>query len=275
MLEKAGIAVLFLVLTVASWRDLKSRRIESVIWYPAYGAGIILLGLHVFNILNSPSVIARFEALRIVLSILMLTLFGFLFWYLGLFGLADTKAFVAIGILVPLYPDILIHSTSFPLYETQFGVFSLSVVANGLILTLLYPFYLGVRNSMNGYIKFPWMFLTVTREPEDIEKCHGKMATSTEGLRFDGLDLDDLDYFFDWKQENREIEREAAVETFLDNAKTYSATKEKLIDALNVVDSHEKVRVVPGLPLIVSLYIGLIFTTVFGDPFGYLLMQFL
>ncbi len=76
-------------------------------------------------------------------------------------------------------------------------------------------------------------------------------------------------------RDNKPVEDdEWAAEEFLSGHYAYGTTPETLRDGLEVVTSNEQVWVTPGIPLIVSFFIGIVSTLIFGDILAALIVAF-
>ena len=141
-------ALSFLFFTYASYSDLKTRTVDNNVWIIMICCGIALLPFKI--------------GLYSLVSIAFMVSFAFLVYYLGIilckahvlrrgiYGGADAKAIIALSILMPVWP-----SESFPIF------FSLSVVLNGLLISLMVPLGTFIYNIFKKEISFPQCFLAV------------------------------------------------------------------------------------------------------------------
>ena len=140
----------FLFLAYASYSDLKTRKIDNKVWIIMIGCGVVLLPFKI--------------DLYCLVSIVFMVLFAFLVYYLGVFlsnihvlrggiyGGADAKAIISLSILMPAWP---FFSKYFPVF------FSLSVVLNGTIISLLVPLGMFIYNAWKKEISFPQCFIAI------------------------------------------------------------------------------------------------------------------
>ena len=151
-------ALSFLFLAYASYSDLKTRTVDNKVWIIMICCGMVLLPFKI--------------DLYCLVSIAFMVSFAFLIYYLGVFlsnihllrsricGGADAKAIIALSILMPLWP-----SEYFPIF------FSLSVVLNGLLISLMVPLGIFIYNISKKEISFPQCFLAIpTKGNPDEEK---------------------------------------------------------------------------------------------------------
>ena len=137
-----------LILTYASYTDIKTRRASNMLWVIMGSIACILLIVQYFT--------EGFKNPYYLIFIpVMIGLVYVLFQMRIIFGGADAKALMAIAILVPIEPSI----AEFPIYKGSFMPFSWSIFQNSLIIFLLIPLSLLVFNIIKRNIKFPYAFL--------------------------------------------------------------------------------------------------------------------
>ena len=88
----------------AAWRDHRTRRVPSRLWWPLIGLGVALLAWEGWQAAGRPPPAGRLFLLRAGVSVGVLVPLALGFYRLGLVGGADAKAFVALGVLFPTYP---------------------------------------------------------------------------------------------------------------------------------------------------------------------------
>jgi preflagellin peptidase FlaK len=184
------------------------------------------------------------------------TLLSLALFYFGLFGGADAKALICLGLTIPLFPSG---------YETLLGYvhpfFPVVVVMIGFLSSLSVAIWIGVRNLpravghrvelFRGFEHEPlWKkaLAIITGYPSSISKLRStyylypmeEIADEPNGARRR------FHLFF-----SAEAEREQMV-----------AELEK---SLPKVGSPNEVWVSPGLPMLVFMAIGLVITLVLGD----------
>jgi preflagellin peptidase FlaK len=140
-----GIVVLF----IASYTDIKTRRASNYLWLIMGGIGGILLVLQYFTVGFDDKI------MYLVFIPIMIGLVYLLFQMRLIFGGADAKALMAIAILVPLEPII----SQLPLWKGSVMPFSWSIFANSIILFLFIPVSLLVYNAAKRNVKFPYCLL--------------------------------------------------------------------------------------------------------------------
>lgn len=297
MIEYAQLLTALAVFGYASWTDIESRRVDNRVWVVGSIIGIILIALEVLVNYGNMFYLREF-AVTTAASILILSAMGISFYYLGFFGGADGKALITLGILLPTYPSISLLGNTFPLYNSEITIFSLAVLMNGLILTLFYPIILGISNGAEFFSKFPYSFVYKRISFREIGTAHGKLITESDGsISLDGMDLDALRMYFEWRDISLEDLRENpryyrlvppekvndvgdgrvtdvlspmpddpwSAEKFCEGHYTYGTTPEQLRKGLLEVSTNDELMVMPGIPLIVSFFVGILSALIVGD----------
>ena len=289
-----------LILTYASYLDLKSRKVKNSVWIVlGIGATIILFfnllfienleNVHNYLIILAPIFILFMYFLTcdyifdlktkkinypwlalIIIGIvvivyqtisfwsdswlnlfylqlvsIMILIFIFYLFYLTnlLHGGADTKAMMAIAILVPFYPDFL----QFPVWNVSYGIASLAlelvfpyaliILFNAVIISVFIPIGFGIYNTSKGNFKFPHMFLGYKMEIDKVTKK------------------------FVWLMER------------VEDGKIYSVLRPSKVDDLKLEDEIQKLKkvgakqvwVTPQIPFMITLTIGYAFAFLIGN----------
>jgi len=187
-----------------------------------------------------------------LLSITVVFLFIYLIYYLGVFGGADAKAFIMIGLMVPIYPTITLSGYDLPLAGIPIHrIFALSVLGNcaflSVIIAVLWVFLINIVDLARDRKMPDRLFLLFLGYRKDIESLkdsrHLRLLDRYEEMedgsvrkryRMGGVKIDD-DLI-------RELEKYAA-----------SGKIEK------------KVWVTPGIPLMISITAGFVVAVIWGD----------
>jgi preflagellin peptidase FlaK len=137
-----------IILSYASYTDIKTRRASNILW--------LLMGLIGAIILVVQYVTTGFENIFYLLFIPIMIMFMFVLFNLRLiFGGADAKAIMALAILAPIHPKII----DFPLWGESIMPFSWVIFSNAVIVFILIPISLLVYNIIKKNIEFPYCFL--------------------------------------------------------------------------------------------------------------------
>ena len=138
-----------MLLSYASYTDIKTRRASNYLWIIMGGIGGLLLIVQHFTVGFDGKI------MYLVFIPIMIGIVYLLFQMRLIFGGADAKALMAIAILVPLEPTI----GQFPLWQGSVMPFSWSIFANSIILFLFIPISLLVYNAAKRNVKFPYCVL--------------------------------------------------------------------------------------------------------------------
>lgn len=183
----------------AAYRDVKTRRVPNDLWHPLALLAAVLLVVEGFQRWSGADPFAfRLFLVRVMISIILVIPLTYGFWYFGGFGGADAKAFMMLALLLPTYPTYILGGYVFPFYQSQIGVFSLTVLTNTVILALGYPLVLGVRNLAVGEVS-PLIFIGRAVPVEKLPETHGSLLEDPDGFTRNGLDLDALRMYLRWR----------------------------------------------------------------------------
>lgn len=294
-------------LPVFAWaaiRDVRTRRVPNVTWYPLIGLGVLLLVWDGLRVVEVGGLTSRLFAIRVGLSLIVIAPAGYLFYRLGAFGGADAKALGTIAVLFPTFPTYWVFGVPLPYEVTPIGVFSLTVLTNTVLVGIAYPAWLTCRNAVSGRIA-PAMVVGRPVPWSAVETTHGRLLPPGGGLEMRGLDLDALRIYLQWRGVTLSDVRSAperyrdpatlpeephpvgdgAVATdggegptateyddpwgaaaFVDDVgPVYGTTPETLRRGLDQVTSAEQVWVSPGIPFIVPMFLGLVIAMTWGD----------
>ncbi len=159
ILDAARLAIGAVVLSYASYTDMKTRTAENYLWYAMAGAGALLL---VLQLALFPSTANPFYLMYIPVVIGLVYL---LYQFRLIFGGADAKALFAIAILAPFWPSFSLAPSVMP--------FSISVLTNALLAFLAMPVALFFYNLSRGNVRLPHSFVGY-RIP--IDRARGKFV---------------------------------------------------------------------------------------------------
>ncbi|MHC1596656.1 MAG: A24 family peptidase C-terminal domain-containing protein [Candidatus Syntropharchaeales archaeon] len=127
-------------LLYACWSDIKTRKVTNRLWPPMISLGIVLLILDAVNS-GIQSLIPAAVAIGVVF------VFVYIIYYFGVFGGADAKALILIGLMVPLYPSITLFGYDLPFAGVPIHrLFALSVLGNGVFLSIIIPVVIFIYN---------------------------------------------------------------------------------------------------------------------------------
>lgn len=226
-------AAVLITLIIASVQDVKSRTVYRITWYPAAVVGIICAVI--FWAERFPS-----GRMALIISIIFAGLMA-VFAAFGLFGKADAKALILIAICVPVTPFA----------ESIFPSLAVSALINAGVLVLLFALLCLIFNLVKGN-RAP-IYLMCSGFPvkgSDVLKYHGFIAeevTETE----EGIQK----RFLKAGASRTALKTHSSlmIKTLRENPDTY---KEELARFARC----EKLWVTAGIPLILPITAGFIFT---------------
>ena len=182
----------------AAWEDVETRRIPGWIWYPLLGLGLLLLAWD-FLALPADPLSQRLFLVRVAVSVALLGVLGFGFWYFGALGGADAKAFLTLGVLYPVFPAYDVAGIRFPLLDPPpLGVFSLTILTDAVLLGLVVPLVLFARNATEGRTSLV-SFVGRPTPVSDLLATPGRLLETPDGVTRSGLDLDALRMYLRWR----------------------------------------------------------------------------
>lgn len=268
-LDLLRVAVLTVAFIYASKLDIKTREINGVIWQILIVFGLFAIGIDLYN-----TALPVEYGIRVLGNIIAATLFAFILEKTNLFGLADVKAIIALGITLPTFPNLSIlplYTPEFiPPLDMVFPIVIFTIIVNTTlflpiaIFKLIYTNYknndirgskYGVwlyayKSSINdletkfGTIIAPWMVDPYTDESEPTS------YTDSYKLSASGLDTKFIMDFLEWKREQSDnqniklsdIESPSQIEYFLkdENTEWESQPKQSTIDGIRSQFSDEE-----------------------------------
>lgn len=211
------------VFTYASKEDLLTREIRSVIWRILIIIGIFCIGFEVYT-----TALTVEYGLQVTANIILAAIIALFLKITGLFGLADVKAFMAIGIALPTFPELgvfpLYTPTYLPPYDQIFPLVVFTILVNMTFFLPFAPLKIIYKNIRSGDIKrgqrgvwlyaykipidelettfgsiiAPWM-----EDPEKEDKTP-KSIFSAYKLSKNGLDTKFIMDYLEWERDNKE-----------------------------------------------------------------------
>jgi preflagellin peptidase FlaK len=297
-----------LAVPVFAWaaaRDLRTRRVPNWTWYPLVAVGLIALLWDVLTLGDLTGVERRLFAVQTALSLGFVAPLGYFFWRIGGFGGADAKAIITLAVLFPVYPTYQVIGGTYPMYGAPLGVFSFTILSNTVLVGLLYPVALAVRNLPRGTFT-PAMFVGHPVSLRDVPTAYGRLLETPDGFTRGGLDIDALRMYLRWRgisfsalradpQRYRgtvpvdandpgdgslgdeTIDEDGPVDpidddpwgaaAFLAEHSAYGTTPAELREGLSTLSEsdRESIWITPGIPFIVPMLAGLVVALTFGD----------
>lgn len=185
----------------AAWLDIRTRRVPNRTWLPLLIVGVIALGWEAWLVWHGDTLTPVFQTrylFRVVFSLGFLVPLAYGFWFLGGFGGADAKALITLALLFPTYPTYLLPGLALPQVVPTLGVFSMTVLSNTVVIGIAFPFVLLARNVLGGHVgKAMFIGRPITWDAATEE--YGRLLESPAGFTRDGMDLDALRMYLQWR----------------------------------------------------------------------------
>jgi preflagellin peptidase FlaK len=179
----------------AALRDARTRRVPNETWYPLVAVGVVALG---WDLWAAAPAARSLLLLRTGVSLGLVVPIAYGLWWLGGFGGADTKALMTVAVLLPVYPTYYLPTVALPVVSSAAGVFSLTVLANGVLLGAAYPLAVAARNLLRGRLSRAAL-VGVPVRVSALPATHGRLLETPEGFTRAGLDLDALRMYLRWR----------------------------------------------------------------------------
>ena len=247
-IDLAAILVSIFFFGLGSYFDFKTREVDDWVWlvYGPIGAALTVL-----RILNDPTLLTE-----TLLSIAITTLFSFSLFYFGLFGGADFKAIVCLGLAMPL-PPTTFHS----MIGYVHPVFPLVVVIEGFICEGFAAVWIGFRNLLGYAQEGNGMF-----EGLEHESRWRKASAMILGYRTELSRLRSTFYLYPMEQITQDEQGAHRSFKLYVNAEANREDEiRKFCEPATQLGYEGMVWVTPGLPMLVFILIGLGSTLILGD----------
>jgi len=251
LLEKGLTLIGFLVSIVflgyAAYSDLKSREVSNRVWI-IYAPMACLLLLP--RLLIDTSLI-----LVSLISIAATTGLSLLLFYVGLFGGADCKAFICLSVALPTFP----FSIDLPLIHLN-PVFPVTVLYNAYLFSISTLFLVALRN-------IDWKFGKGKRFFNDIQESSfsRRFLAVLTGYKTRLKDLRSKVYLYPMEEVvDTGGHRIRRLRLFTGAESDRNQLVENLESSLSDGEKEE-VWVTPGIPLLLFVWIALVFNAFMGD----------
>jgi len=190
-----------IILSYASYTDIKTRTASGLLWIIMSLIGAILILIQYFTI--------GFENIIILIFIPIMIGFVYLLFQMRLlFGGADAKAIMALAILLPLQPKIY----QIPIWGQSFMPASWTVFVNSLIIFLFIPIFLLIYNLTQRNIKLPHALLGYKMK---LQKAKEKFVWPLEKIQDGKTKLIIRPKEFDTQEEYNEFEKQGITEIWV------------------------------------------------------------
>jgi preflagellin peptidase FlaK len=246
MLYLIGLLSSFVFLSFSSWKDVMTREVTDRVWLLFYPAGLMLLATRFFTQTDS--------LLPIVLSVAGAFAISIAWPYLGLWGGADSKAFLCLAIMNPLTPSL---DPRMPHILDPF--FPLVVFCNAYVASLASILYAVLRNLRTRPLHT--LFDGLQREGR-----LRKLAAFLTGYRIPVDELESKSFLFPletvrWQGSRFTRHFKFQFDVNTDPQKEFT----QIIAARDSGLLHDAVWVSPGLPFLLFMTAGLTLALIVGD----------
>ena len=243
-----SVLVVLAFLGYGSWSDIRTREVSNIVWLLFAPIGVALT---VARLYLSP------ELLWISLgSIIVATSFALLLFYTGVFGGADAKGLICIGISIPTLPENIPASVNF--FHPFFPVVILS---NSFLVAVSMALYILVRNMFWKYSTGGSLFLGLEKEPA-LKKAFALVS----GYKAEFKEIEDKMYLYPLEEV---VESGGTVERRLNLFVEAEVERQDLIGKLRPYVEKavipREIWATPGLPMLVFVTIGFMLALVIGD----------
>jgi len=244
--EYAAILVTLFFFALSSVFDLKTREVDDKVWLVYGSSGVALTA---FRLVLDPSTL-----IVTAISIAIATVLALGIFYFGLFGGADAKAIICLGLTLPLVPRSLPSVLGYP-----HPFFPVTVMIMGYICSASAAVWFGVRNSLT-YVRDKQNMFDGLEE----ESRWRKLMAFFTGYRASVPKLRSTFYLYPMEDIPADATKRS-FKFFFDAEIDRDQLVSKFVESLSKIGFQGEVWVTPGLPMLLFIFIGLVITLVFGD----------
>jgi preflagellin peptidase FlaK len=244
--EYAAILVTLFFYVLSSIFDLRTREVDDKVWLVYGSIGAALTAFHL--ILDSSALIVT------AISIAVATILALAIFYFGLFGGADAKAIICLGLTLPLAPRSFQSLLGYP-----HPFFPVTVMITGYICSASVAVWFGLRNSLTYARDKRKMFAGLEEESK-----WRKLTAFFTGYRASLFKLRSTFYLYPMEEiPNGATKR--SFKFFFDAEIDRDQLVSKFLESFSKLGFQGDVWVTPGLPMLLFILIGLVITLIFGD----------
>jgi len=248
VVDLAAIIVTLFFFGVGSYFDLKTREVDDKLWL-AYGP--VGLALTIVRLWIDPSAL-----IVTLVSIAITTVVSFGLFYFGLFGGADCKAIICLGLTLPLPP-----SSFQPVLGYLHPVFPVVVLVTGFICSAAIAVWYGLRNLAAYLSRREHMF-----EGLEDEGWWRKAMACILGYRTELPKLRSTFYLYPMEEVVQNAKgAHRALKLFMNAETDREPAVSELSNSLAKLGYAGQVWVTPGIPMLLFILIGLTLTLILGD----------
>jgi len=153
-LDLVRIVLCFTMLLYSSFKDLKTREVSNWTWVAFAPIGLVL------DFYEGIYLRAIDPILDLALSVLISSGLSILFFYSGLYGGADAKAFITLSLLIPHPLEAFV-----PYFGVVSPLFPLTIFTNSALISVFFALSLLTRNLLWGFGRWHTIFEGLEKEP--------------------------------------------------------------------------------------------------------------
>jgi archaeal preflagellin peptidase FlaK len=263
------IAACAAMLLIAAIIDIKKREVPDKIWVGFGAFGALLAALEFTGLTNgifgnTSTTNASNQLVGYFLGIGLMAPIGYVIYKTGLFGGADSKALIAIAVLVPSFGGGIISTAS---YFHEFAAFT--ILTNALIISMVQLVFNSARNTIaltRGERIFEGIEESTPRKI--LAFVIGYRSKDAHGYLFPMEGIDELGKrMFSFNP--------AKYDEFIDDGEedVVVATEVDGESGVEVKENNDGIWVTQALPFIVYIAIGFVIAVTFGDLLGLVFRQ--
>jgi preflagellin peptidase FlaK len=248
ILQLLAVMVTLFFFGLGSLLDIKSREVDDRVWLVYGPVGLLLTIATVFMDPSRTILTALSVGIAFVLAIGL--------FYFGLFGGADAKAIMCLGLAIPLvphgFPGVLGYAHPF---------FPVVVLVTGFLCSVLAAVWLGIENLLTYTKLGSAMFQGLEHESK-----WRKVLAMISGYRTQIDRLRSVFYLYPMEEIVQTSDgARRSFKLFVDAESDRDKMVSDFADAYSKLNLQSRVWVTPGLPMLLFLTVGLVVTLIFGD----------
>lgn len=176
----------------ASYLDYHTRRIYNEFWIPVIGLSFLVLGWDIMLLFLEPSHVQSDYLSTLTLSIIITPSIAYTLWQNNIYGGADLKAIVLLSVFFPQTPEYLINGGTYPLVEGVTPIFTITIIINALIISMIYQFKTILTNLFK---KDPLSMHSLQVLTKTLDERHGLIIQQNT----QPVDIDLIRMYIDWR----------------------------------------------------------------------------
>lgn len=247
IIEILALVTSIILLSLAAYSDIKKREVSDKLWLIYFPLAVFYT---VIRLASDPSLLTL-----TLMSISIIVIISFSIFYLGLFGGADLKAFVCLGVALPFYP--LNFS---PLLGSYHSFYPLTILYHAYFFSVSIIVYNVSKNIVWTYKSKKVLFEGLKKEP-----LYRKMLAVLTGYKVEINTLREKIYLYPMEEISNGAEKKIRKLTLNTDIITDRHIQiQNLVHSLDNENINE-VWVTPAIPLLFFVTIAFISNLIVGD----------